>query len=206
MAQTILAGGDLPVYYENNIYPSHLENKYFWQVHGMVAFFVALLLLCFWFLVDVWSENFVLLHKLGILDAQLHDPIVKTVCYTVAGAVMGSTIFQIRSLFKFYITDAQYHQRWIGKYLSSPFESAATALVVLCIIRGGLSLFGGGSTDLSQTNNFASFGTGALVGFGMRNAILWLDTLVQNLFILKEQSFEPKGKQQPTGDEELLAG
>jgi hypothetical protein len=201
MAQTTLTGENLPIILDGDFYPSHLEHRYFWEVHGIVAFFVVLLLLSFWFLVDVWSENFVLFHKLGILDAHLQDPIVKTVCYTLTGAVMGSTIFQIRSLFKFYITDAQYHSRWIGKYLSAPFESAATALVVLCVIRGGLALFGGGSPDMSQTNNFASFGIGALVGFGMRNAVLWLDTLVQNLFILKEPDLEPQKGQSAAGGE-----
>jgi hypothetical protein len=198
MAQTTLTGKNLPIYKEDNYYPAHLEYRYFWQVHGLVAFFVILLLLSSWFLVDVWSENFVFLHILGVPDQHLQDPVVKTVCYTIVGAVMGSIMFQIRSLFKFYITDAQYHPRWIGKYISAPFESAATALVVLCIIRGGLSLFGGGSTDMTQTNNFASFGTGALVGFGMRNVILWLDTLVQNMFILKESNFEPQDKESAT--------
>jgi hypothetical protein len=197
MAQTTLTGKGLPIYSKDDFYPSHLEQRYFWQVHGLVAYFVVLLLLTGWFLVDVWSENFVFLSWLGVPIEHLQDPVVKTVCYTIVGAVIGSIMFQIRSLFKFYITDAQYHPRWIGKYISAPFESAATALVVLCIIRGGLSLFGGGGTDLSQTNNFASFGTGALVGFGMRNVIMWLDTLVQNMFILKDSNFEPREEQKP---------
>lgn len=197
MAQTTLTAKNLPIYNKEDIYPSQLEYKYFWQVHGLVAYFVMLLLLSGWFLVDVWSENFAFLSLLGVPSEHLQDPVVKTVCYTITGAIMGSIMFQIRSLFKFYITDAQYHPRWIGKYVSAPFESAATALVVLCIIRGGLSLFGGSSTDLSQTNNFASFGTGALVGFGMRNVIMWLDTLVQNMFILKDSNFEPREEQKP---------
>ena len=62
------------------------------------------------------------------------------------------------------------------------------ALVVLSLIRGGVALFGGSTgTDVDAVNNFAAIGTGALVGFGMRDVVGWLGSLVQTMFTFSEK-------------------
>ena len=61
------------------------------------------------------------------------------------------------------------------------------AMVVLALIRGGVAVFGGSmGTDVTGASNFAAFGTGALVGFGMREVVGWLEGLVKTMFTTKE--------------------
>jgi hypothetical protein len=161
---------------------------YFWQVNALIAYFILMLLGGFWFLLDVWSGNFTILRGFGLSGEILTDPLLKTIGYTMVGAVFGSVLFQIRSLFNFYLKSGKYDPRWIGKYISAPWESAAMALVVLSLIRGGVALFGGSSgTDVNATNNFAAFGTGALVGYGMRDVVKWLGRLVISMFRTDEE-------------------
>jgi len=57
------------------------------------------------------------------------------------------------------------------------------AMIVLALIRGGVALFGGSQgTEVNDTNNFAAFGVGALVGFGMRDVVGWIGGLVRTMF------------------------
>ncbi len=168
---------------------------YFWQVNALIAYFILVLLGGFWFLFDVWSGNFSLLRGFGLSGEILADPLLKTVGYTVVGAVFGSVLFQIRSLFDFYLKSGKYDPRWIGKYVSAPWESAAMALVVLSLLRSGVALFGGSNgTDVNATNNFAAFGTGALVGYGMRDVVKWLGRLVLSMFKTDEDEGDESGQ------------
>ena len=60
------------------------------------------------------------------------------------------------------------------------------AMVVLSLIRGGVAVFGGSmGTDVTGASNFAAFGTGALVGFGMRDVVGWLESLVKTMFTIQ---------------------
>lgn len=161
------------------------ERRYFWQVNGMIIYYLALIIGLFWLLVDVWSGNFKAMQALGVGGSQLQQPLLKTINYTVVGAMFGNVLFQIRSLFTFYLDNDgnDYDERWLGKYLIGPFESAALSLVVLALIRGGVALFGGQSGPITtSTNNFAVFGVGSLIGFGMRDALIWLRTMAGTMF------------------------
>lgn len=161
------------------------NRRYFWQVNGMILYYLALIIGLFWLLVDVWSGNFKAMQALGVSGSQLQQPLLKTINYTVVGAMFGNVLFQIRSLFTFYLENdgKDYDERWLGKYLIGPFESAALALVVLALIRGGVALFGGQSGPITtSTNNFAVFGVGSLIGFGMRDALIWLRTMASTMF------------------------
>jgi len=63
------------------------------------------------------------------------------------------------------------------------------ALIVLSLIRGGVALYGGSTgTDVEPVNNFAAIGTGALVGFGMRDVVGWLGNLVQTMFTISNRN------------------
>lgn len=57
------------------------------------------------------------------------------------------------------------------------------ALIVFGLVRGGIGLLGGaGDSGTSPTGNFAALGMGALVGFGMREVVGWLQDLVETMF------------------------
>jgi hypothetical protein len=152
------------------------------QIYILIVYYFILLLFNFWFLLDIWSSGFTLLRWIGIREQALADPLLRTINFTIIGGFIGSILYQIRIMFHFH-TAGRYDPRWFGKYLTAPWEAGAMALVVLALIRGGVSVFGGSTgTDVTAVNNFAAFGTGALVGFGMRDVVGWLGNLVQTMF------------------------
>lgn len=156
----------------------------FRQVTILVAYYFATLLFSFWFLLDVWSRNFVIFRAMGMNGDVLKDDLLRTIGFTMVGGLLGSTLYQIRVLF-YYYAKKRYDPRWFGKYLTSPLEGAGMAIVVLALIRGGVALFGGSTgTDVTAVNNFAAIGTGALVGFGMRDVVGWLGHLVHTMFTI----------------------
>jgi hypothetical protein len=167
---------------------SHPDSKkatyIFIQVHGLVIYYVLVMLFAFWLLLDVWSENYSSMRFLGASQIVLADELLKVVGYIVVGSIFGSVLYQIRELYHHYLKTETYDYRWIGKYISAPWESAAMSLIVLAIMRGGVALFGGQQgSEVNMTNNFAAFGTGALVGFGMRDVVGWLGNIVRSVFV-----------------------
>ncbi len=155
----------------------------FLQVNLLVLYFLILMLLALWFFFDVWSKNLRFMQWIGIQSPSLDDPILRTIGFTMVGGFLGSVLYQIRLLFQFYVKTDVYDYRWMGKYVSAPWESAVMAMIVLALIRGGVALFGGSQgTEVNDTNNFAAFGVGALVGFGMRDVVGWIGGLVRTMF------------------------
>lgn len=123
-------------------------------------------------------------------------PLLKTVCFVAAGALIGSVLYQIRMLYQYYVQDGAFDAKWIGKYISAPWEAVALSVVVLSLVQGGGAALSGGIT-ISDANSFAAFGIGALVGFGIREVVGWLGNLAKTMFPtdhLKEPKEEPQGK------------
>lgn len=102
--------------------------------------------------------------------------------FVTAGAIAGSVLYQIRMLFQYYIKDGKFDRRWMGKYISAPWEAVALALVVLSLLQGGSVILGAGKPNLTEGNPFAAFGVGALVGFGIREVVGWLGSLARTMF------------------------
>ena len=156
------------------------------QIGFLIGYYILALLFSFWLLLDTWGNNFALFRAIGLSAEALKEPLLRTIGFTFVGGFLGNILYQIRILFYFYTKD-RYDPRWFGKYLTSPWEAAGMALVVLSLIRGGVALFGGSTgTDVEAVNNFAAIGTGALVGFGMRDVVGWLGSLVQTMFTFSE--------------------
>ena len=172
------------------------------QVHALVVYYMAVLFFSFWFLFDTWSSNFALMRLIGVSGGALEDPLLRTIGFTIVGGVMGSLLYQIRVLFHFYAREKKYDPRWLGKYITGPWEGAGMAMVVLALIRGGVAVFGGSmGTDVTGASNFAAFGTGALVGFGMREVVGWLESLVKTMFAVQIREME--GGQAEDGESDI---
>ncbi len=54
--------------------------------------------------------------------------------------------------------------------------------VVASLIESGAIILGGTGFDFSKGKPFATFGIGALVGFGIREVIGWLGTVAKTMF------------------------
>jgi hypothetical protein len=161
--------------------------KHSGQVYALVVYYLIVLVFSFWFLFDTWSSNLTLMRWIGVRGEALEDPLLRTIGFTIVGGLMGTVLYMIRQLFTYYAKRNDYDPRWLGKYITGPWEGAGMAMVVLALIRGGVAVFGGSmGTDVTGASNFAAFGTGALVGFGMREVVGWLEGLVETMFTAGE--------------------
>jgi len=158
------------------------------QIYALVVYYIGLLaaamgLFIFLILSLAWQPN--------------KMPLLRTVGFVGAGALIGSVLYQIRMLYQYYVQDGAFDAKWIGKYISAPWEAMALAVVVLSLLQGGSAALGGEKINLSDTNSFAAFGIGALVGFGIREVVGWLGNLAKTMFPtdhLKEPKEEPEQK------------
>ena len=176
------------------------EEGYGRLVNWLTLYLMAVLFFSFWFLLDIWSGNFTSMKLMGISGKALEDPLLATIGFTMGGGLFGGILYHMRMLYRYH-TSGAFSLRWTGKYLSAPWESAAMALVVLSLIRGGVTLFGGSTgTDVTAVNNFAAFGTGALVGLGMRDVVGWVGKIVRSVFASDESeaSLGSGNKKPPT--------
>ncbi len=151
------------------------------RLMGLVSYFLALLLLALGGLVYL-----LLLANFSSTSLE----IVRTLGFVAAGAMIGSVLYQIRRLFRRYYENQNHEQVWMGECLSAPWEAVGLATVVLSLIRGGAFLLGGYAAsapgpvnaDTARAFGFVAFGAGALVGFGTREVVLWLRTLMKTMF------------------------
>ena len=143
------------------------------QIYALMAYYMALL---------IGSIALMVLIILKADLAQEKSHLLASMGFLVSGAIVGSVLYQIRMLFRFYIKYPNFDSRWLGKYISAPVEAVALALAILSLIQSGGVVLGGSSFDLAQGKPFAAFGFGALVGFGIREVVGWLGNLAKTTF------------------------
>jgi hypothetical protein len=170
------------------------------QVYALMAYYMALLVICIAliaFLV-VWDGGFLEAQKDASAPADSRR-VLAAMAFLVSGAVVGSVLYQIRMLFRFYIKSPNFDSRWLAKYISAPVEAAGLALAIVSVIESGAVALGGQGFNFSHGKAFAAFGFGALVGFGIREVIGWLGTVTKTVFPtdyksseMTVQSSEPK--------------
>jgi hypothetical protein len=105
-----------------------------------------------------------------------------SMAFLITGAIVGSVLYLIRELFRFYVKEANFDPRWLGKYFSAPWEAAALAVAVMSIVQGGAVFLGGSGIDFSAGKPFTVFGFGAVVGFGVREVVGWVGGVTKSMF------------------------
>lgn len=178
------------------------NTKYSKLVLSLCGYYLIVLLFSFWLLFDTWSRNFTIARLIGVRGEALEEPLLRTIGFTIIAGIMGSVLYQMRMLFKWYAREKKFDPRWFGKYVTAPWEGAGMAMVVLALIRGGVGVFGGSmETDVTPLTNFAAFGTGSLVGFGMRDVVGWLESLVKTMFSVEDKDKEKNQSRDEDNDE-----
>ena len=82
-----------------------------------------------------------------------------------------------------YITSpTDFDSRWLAKYISAPIEAVGLAFAIVSVVESGAVVLGGQGFNFSQGKPFASFGFGALVGFGIREVVGWLGAVTKTVF------------------------
>lgn len=135
-------------------------------------------------LFDVSTEKFWILNQLGFAlrpDAE-YISIVKLIFYTAIGGAIGAITFGMMNLQK-RVTSNTFNPVYLGDYMLRPIGSAALAVVLYALLRGGvLTILGGDPTASSIAAPFSAFGIGFLTGFGNRQIVEKLNDLVNKTF------------------------
>jgi hypothetical protein len=148
-----------------------------------MAYYMALLIGCIAVIaLLIWNDGSILKPPASTDDPLENKRLLASMTFLVSGAIVGSVLYQIRMLFRSYIKFADFDPRWLPKYISAPVEAAGLALAIVSLIQGGAVVLGGQGFEFSHGKPFASFGIGALVGFGIREVVGWLGTVSKTIF------------------------
>jgi hypothetical protein len=151
--------------------------------HAIFCLVYLLLGLTFlaWLLLDTWtSHNWLLLH-IGYNGTQLSPPTFRILAFTILGGALGGVLNGVRSVVQNY---QGFSRAYMGKYITAPWTGALLALIVFALVCGGSAVFGGGLTvgNLTGAQSLSNFAIGALVGYGAKDVLVWLDARVSSIF------------------------
>ncbi|MGI5453843.1 hypothetical protein ACQEWB_11855 [Streptomyces sp. CA-249302] len=123
------------------------------------------------------------------------------VVVTAAGG-LGALIHVLRSVYE-YVGNRRLRRSWLPMYLIEPFVGAALALVVYCVLRGGLTTSMASSADI---NPYGMAAVAALVGMFSRQTVDKLRDVFNMLLTSPKDSpgeglphTDPDASARPTG-------
>ncbi|MFF4258016.1 hypothetical protein ACFY1L_43215 [Streptomyces sp. NPDC001663] len=97
---------------------------------------------------------------------------------------LGALIHVLRSVYE-YVGDRKLRRSWITMYLLEPFVGAVLALVVYCVLRGGLTTSMASSSDI---NPYGVTAVAALVGMFSRQTVDKLHAVFNTLLTPPQDS------------------
>ena len=180
-------------------------------VPALVAVYLTLSLLAMgWLLLDISTGQFCSLKWIGIAlpkDTE-YVGLLKLVFYAAIGGAIGGITFGMMNLQQHTATKYDFNPAYLGDYVFRPFGSAALAVVIFALLRGGvLTILGGdpASTSTSVVASFSAFGIGFLAGFGSKQVVDRLNELIKKTFgsmEVQEREEEGEGEDGDEGEDE----
>jgi hypothetical protein len=162
------------------------------KIHALLAYYVVLLIVSIAVVVLIIVKTDVMLKADAAPDK---EHLLASLAFLVSGAIVGSVLYHIRMLSRYYIKEQNFNSKWVGKYITGPIEAVGLALAILSIIQGGAAALGGSGIDFGKGRPFAAFGFGALVGFGIREVVGWLATLAKSTFPTEPEKREAQKRE-----------
>ncbi len=162
---------------------------------GIALYLNASLIIWGWLLLDIATGTFNSLHWSGITlpNDKEFVALLKLAFYAMIGGGIGGLVYSMQSLWK-YTTQRHFRIVYSGDYIFRPFGSAALAVAVFALTRGGvLTALGAEPTSgvTSVASSFSAFAIGFLSGFGSYQVINKLDELIKQAFGKKKDAEEP---------------
>lgn len=169
-------------------------------IPALIAVYLILSLLAAgWLLLDISSGQFRFAGWIGIALPENDDylNILKLVCYAGIGGAIGGITYGMLNLQQHTAARYDFNPVYLGDYVFRPFGSAALAVVIFALLRGGvLTILGGdpSSTTTSIVASFSAFGIGFLAGFGSRQVIDRLNEMIKETFGATKDTGQAEGE------------
>ncbi len=157
-----------------------------WIQLSLAFYLLACGMMCVYFLVDVWSQQFFVIRILfpGINFKTVDLATIKTISYTIVGSVIGAVIISLKGLHVHGVVHQEFKNSYSGSYVIGPWAAGLLAIAVYGLMRGGLLIFGGASEieNPTQATEFSYLGLGFLIGFAWDKVLVKLNTLAVQIF------------------------
>lgn len=150
-----------------------------------LLYLLLMMLFFFWLLFDTWIRQYSLANLLRYPDIQLlSNPSFRLAVYAFIGGALGAIVNGIRSVLIWHAERSAFGSRFVWKYITAPFLGAALALFTYALIRGGVAVLGGDTTQTAPNlvQTLTTFGVGVLAGYGAQKVFVWLDAQVSRIF------------------------
>jgi hypothetical protein len=155
-------------------------------------YLLASALFFFWLMFDFWIGRYSLIALFGYATEPLTGPAFQLFAYAFIGGALGGIVNGLRSFLVWHAERKAFGGRFIWKYLIAPWTGAALAIFTFALIQSGVAVFSGEfAVDVANsTQILATFAIGVLAGYGSREAFIWLDFQVKNVFQVKVEKEE----------------
>ena len=156
-----------------------------------VIYLLGNMVFFFWLLFDIWIGQYSLANLLGYRDTRaMASPVFRLAAYALIGGSLGGAVNGIRSFLVWHAERAAFGRRFVWKYVTLPWVGAALAVFTYALIRSGVAIFSGEGVQAATTTSqvLATFGAGALAGYGSHEVLYWLDAQVTRLFRVQPAS------------------
>jgi hypothetical protein len=168
-------------------------------IPALIAVYLILgLLAAGWLLLDISTGQFRFFGWIGITLPENDDylNILKLVCYAGIGGAIGGITYGMLNLQQHTAARYDFNPVYVGDYVFRPFGSAALAVVIFALLRGGVLTILGGDPSSASTSivaSFSAFGIGFLAGFGSKQVIDRLNELIKETFSASEDKEGEEG-------------
>ncbi|MFM7070366.1 MAG: hypothetical protein ACKO38_01035, partial [Planctomycetota bacterium] len=161
----------------------------FWD-HGpawLSVHYLLILLLVFLYIVgDVVSGTNALINCCGFYSmpvpnaANGSSKFLPTLVLAFAGGALGGICNELRSFLGRYLVREAFSPRYFWKGVVGPWLGGCLGLFSCALVVGGVAAFSG--VESTNPSVLATFGIGALAGYGSQEVTVWLDAQVKRLF------------------------
>jgi hypothetical protein len=168
-------------------------------IPALIAVYLILgLLAAGWLLLDISTGQFRFFGWIGITLPENDDylNILKLVCYAGIGGAIGGITYGMLNLQQHTAARYDFNPVYVGDYVFRPCGSAALAVVIFALLRGGVLTILGGDPSSASTSivaSFSAFGIGFLAGFGSKQVIDRLNELIKETFSASEDKEGEEG-------------
>lgn len=157
-----------------------------------------LLLLFLWVLGDTVSERYSAIKicgftppdgKVAAAEVKGSAGLVPTLILAFAGGAIGGICNELRSFLGRYLVRESFTPRYFWKSVVAPWLGGALGLFACVLVVSGVAALS--ATELNRPTALASFGIGALAGYGSQEVTKWLDAQVKRVFAVNSETVTP---------------